>query len=307
MRLILLSLFLSTVFFSTAQNGRYLDREIQIEADNDAFTGNLYLDQYYSQGSYGKYRVLDTLRTKKLIKSIGLNHRIYTPSNVSLTDVEQFDRPYAGHLTISGSLAFFDEKSATFYGLELGTMGKSSLAQPIQEGWHKTFGFGAPEGWKYQINDSPIINGQFQYARVLAGGKHIQLLSESNLAAGTAFTNVRQEVMLRVGKFFSVKESVLYGSNVGHKKFKSEVTRESILFVAFGPEYVFYNSTIEGNLIGEESVHTEEIIPWVRQWRVGAMFAWSSFDFSMIAYFRSAENTKANVHRYVGFRFSQRF
>ncbi len=307
MRLILLFLFLSTVFFSSAQNGRYLDREIQIEADNDAFTGNLYLDQYYSQGSYGKYRVLDTLRTKKLIKSIGLNHRIYTPSNVSLTDVELFDRPYAGHLTVSGSLAFFDEESVTFYGLELGTMGKSSLAQPIQEGWHKAFGFGAPEGWEYQINDSPIINGQFQYARVLLDRSHIQLLSESNLAAGTAFTNARQEVMVRVGKFFSVKESVLYGSNLGHTKFKSQETRESILFVAFGPEYVFYNSTIEGNLIGEESVHTEEIIPWVRQWRVGAMFAWSSFDFSMIAYFRSPENTKADAHRYVGFRFSQRF
>lgn len=303
----LLTIFLLTVFFSKAQNGRYLDREIQIQVDNDAFTGNIYLDQYYSQGSYGRYRVLDTTRHKKLIKSISLNHRIYTPDNVGLKLVENFDRPYAGNFSLTGLLSLFDSKSALSYGLELGVMGKASLAEAVQEGWHNFFGFGTPEGWDYQINNSPIINGQFQYARSLLSGGNIEIISESNVTAGTAFTNARQEIMLRLGKFLSLEKSVQYGSNLGHSKLKSQTTVESIFFIAYGPEYVFYNSTIQGNIVGQPSVHTEEVIPWVRQLRIGGMFSWSSFDLSILAYFRSPENTKAHDHKYVGFLFSQRF
>lgn len=307
MRLLLLIhiLFISNLL--AAQNGRYLDREIQIEADNDAFTLNVYLDKYYSQGSYGRYRVVDTTGHMKKVKSIALNHRIFTPQYIWLTDVEQFDRPYAGQLSVTGALAYYDKRSAVEYGLELGVMGKASLAEPIQTGWHDIFGMTKPEGWEYQINNSPIINGYLKYAHLLVRAGNVQILSESNAAAGTAFTFARQEVVLRLGKFNDLDNSVLYGSNLGHKQRKSKETVETIIFGAIGPEYVFYNSTIEGNLIGPESVHTEEIVPLVWQGRVGAMFAWSSFDLALIYYYQSVETVGAVDHKYVGIRLSQRF
>ncbi len=307
MRLILLLTVLLTSISVYAQNGRYLDREIQIEADNDAFTLNVYLDKYYSQGSYGRYRVVDTTGYMKKVKSIALNHRIYTPQNVWLTNVEQFDRPYAGQLSVTGALAYYDTRSAVEYALELGVMGKASLAEPIQTGWHDIFGMAKPEGWEYQINNSPIINGYVKYAHLLLRAGNIQILSESNVAAGTAFTFARQDVILRLGKFNDLDQSVQYGSNLGHKKKKSKVTHETILFAAFGPEYVFFNSSIEGNIIGPESVHTEEIVPLVWQGRVGGMFAWSSFDLALIYYFRTVETKGAVDHKYVGIRLSQRF
>lgn len=298
-------LFISLSVYS--QDGRYLDREIQIEADNDAFTGDIYADKYYSQGSFGRYRVVDTTGFMKKIKSIALNHRIYTPHYIWQTNVEDFDRPYAGQLSVTGSLAYFDKNSAIEYGLELGVMGKASLAEPIQKGWHKTFGMGRPEGWDYQINNSPIINGYFKYARILIRAGNAQILSESNVAAGTAFTYARQDLMLRIGKFKNMNESIQHGANLGAKKKKSKYTQETILFGAIGPEYVFYNSTIEGNIIGPKSIHTEEIVPWVLQGRVGAMFAWSSFDLAVIYYFRTVETVGAIKHKYVGIRLSQRF
>jgi hypothetical protein len=307
MRIVLLLNILLLTISVYAQNGRYLDREIQIEADNDAFTLDLYADQYYSQGSYGRYRVVDTTGFMKTIKSIALNHRIYTPRFVFLKDVEQFDRPYAGQLSVTGSLTFYDKRSVREVGLELGVMGKASLAEPIQVGWHKFFGMTQPEGWDYQINNSPIINGYFKYAHLLVRAGNIQILSESNAAAGTAFVYGRQDVVVRLGKFKDLDESVQYGANLGSKKKKSKYTQETILFGAIGPEYVFYNSTIEGNIIGEPSIHTEEIVPWVLQGRVGAMFAWSSFDLAVMYYFRTVETKGAVDHKYVGIRLSKRF
>lgn len=307
MRIILLLHILLISISLPAQNGRYLDREIQIEADNDAFTGDIYADKYYSQGSYGRYRVVDTTGFMKKIKSIALNHRIYTPQYIWQTDVEDFDRPYAGQLSVTGSLSYYDKRSAREVGLELGMMGKASLAEPIQKGWHKTFGMGRPEGWAYQINNSPIINGYFKYAHLLVRAGNVQILSESNAAAGTAFVYGRQDVVIRLGKFKDLDQSVQYGANLGTKKKKSKQTQETILFGAFGPECVLYNSTIEGNALGKPSVHTEERVPWVWQGRAGAMFAWSSFDLAVIYYFRSVETVGAVRHKYVGIRLSQRF
>ena len=254
MRLLYFFILRLSVLIGFAQNEPYLQKEIQISLDNDSF-GNLLVDQYYSQGIYARYRVLDTTKRKKLIKSIGLNHRIYTNSSISLMDVELFDRPYAGHLTVSRSMAYFDEQCLVRYGLELGVMGKASLAQFIQEKGHNFFGVDIPQGWKYQVNNSPIINGHFQYVHAFIRRQAFQLLSESNALLGTAFTNIKSELVFKAGKFFKINKSIHYGSNIGHEKIKSPVLREWIFFFTFGPEYVVYNSTIEGNIIGKK-IHT---------------------------------------------------
>lgn len=307
MRRGLLICILAGALSVAGQDGRYLDREIQIEVDNDAFTLNIYLDQYYSQGSYGKYRVVDTTGRHKKIKWVGLNHRIFTPRGTWQEDVDNFDRPYAGQLSVSAGMTHYFRKSYINYALEAGVMGKASLAEPIQRGWHKFFGMGIPQGWDYQINNSPMLNAYFNYAHLLVRAGNLQILSEFNGAGGTDFTYARPEIMVRIGKFKPLSGSVQYGANLGHEKRKSKVTHETILFIAFGPEYVFYNSTIEGNLIGQPSQHTETLEPWVYQTRVGGMLSWSSFDLALIYYRRSVETVGAQNHKYVGVRLSQRF
>ena len=307
MRQIYILILLLSSPLVVAQNGRYLDREFQLELDNDAYTFNVFLNQYYSQGIYARYRVIDTARSTKRVKTISLNHRIYTPNNVGLANVQLFDRPYAGVFSITGSMSNYAPKSVLEYSLELGGMGRYSLAGPIQTTWHDWFGFGEPQGWDYQINDAPVINGYFKYAQILVNAGNLQIVSESNAALGTTYSNVRQEVMIRLGKFKPLNESISYGSNIGHKKKVSKFTQETVLFVAFGPEYVAHNSTIEGNFIGKESVHTEERTPWLTQTRIGALFAWSSFDLVVVYYLRSQENEDALNHRWVGVKLSQRF
>lgn len=301
---LLISLF---PIVSFSQNGRYLDREIQIEADNDAFTLDFQIDQYYSQGSFGKYRVVDTSGYRKRILWIGLNHRIFTPRGVSLTEVENFDRPYAGQLSVSGGMSWFDERASYEYALELGVMGPASMAEPIQTGWHKFFGMTIPEGWDYQINNSLILNGYIKTGQLLVKAGNIQILGEGHVGIGTVFNYARPEIVMRLGNFKQIDQSVFYGANLGHKQYKSPTTVETIVFMAYGPEIVLTNATIEGNLTGRASEHTEEIEELVHQFRVGVLMSWSSFDLGLIYYRRSVETMGAQNHKYVGVRLSQRF
>ncbi|MEM6393840.1 MAG: lipid A deacylase LpxR family protein [Planctomycetota bacterium] len=100
-----------------------------------------------------------------------LGHRIYTPVTIE-TRAPLFDeRPYAGYL-YGGAFLQYDNLTptgpangvATLTHLEvnLGLIGNSALAEPIQVGIHDQFDSPDPLGWSNQLEDEPTF--QF-YAR----------------------------------------------------------------------------------------------------------------------------------------------
>ncbi len=307
MRLLILAASIILAFYSYAQNGRWLDREISLQLDNDAFTLDIYLDRYYSQGTYLRYRVLDTTKLHKRVKGVSFNHRIFTNQSISLTDTSLYDRPFAGHLTFSGFLSFYHPKHVWTIDAEVGYMGKPSLAEPIQTYWHRWFGFGEPKGWPFQINDAPVVNAHFNWIQSLAGNENIELLANYNLALGTAFNYSSAHLIIRGGKLKPIKESVLTGGNLGSEKLKSATQVETNLFIKLGPEYVIYNSAIEGNLTGPESVLTRTAEKWVLDVAGGLLMSWSSFDLSIIYHNRSRETRNSERDAWMEILFSQRF
>ena len=284
-------------------------REITLIVDNDVYT-SLFRDQYYSSGLFGTFRWLhDSDQQSKIIRSITLIQRMYTPHLVSYARIEQMDRPYAGLI----SLLFAHEKLSSTYALlhevELGWMGPGSMTGTIQEHWHKAFNMPLPQGWQYQIQNSPIINYYNEYNRSLYQIKNLEIISESNLAVGTVFNNFRQELLFRLGNFRSIDQGVLYRGQLGKVKPKSktQVADEVFLFYAPGLEYNAYNATIEGNIIGKTPPHTEEAERWIVQHRFGLYFSWASFDMTIDYYRRTKETSEALPHQYAGVKLSTRF
>ncbi|MEO9484405.1 MAG: lipid A deacylase LpxR family protein [Ekhidna sp.] len=306
---ILFLLLLATLSFSQK---KYLIRELQVENDNDAYTLDLTRDQYYSNGVAIRYRILmDSSKWKngmaKVIRSYDLNHRIYSPRHLFWEDSADMDRPYAGQLTLSVSNQYYYKKGAYLKAkLELGWMGPSLNTAELQYGWHKTFGMQLPLGWQYEINDAPIINTYGTYAHTLFGGKSLDVMSESNLALGTTFTHIRQELTVRLGTFKPIQHSTHYNGVLGIEN-KAPGNHEFYFFLSPGMEYVAYNATIEGNLIGKESIYTETREPWVFQMRAGIMASWTKFDFALLYYRRTEETTEARFHKFMGIRMNQRF
>ncbi len=302
-------LFLSS-FLGEAQ--KILKRELQVENDNDAYTLNFSRDQYYSQGVALRYRILtDTSKWKptleKKVRSYVLNHRFYTAKHLWWEDTTEMDRPYAGQITLSATNEYYFKNSSYIYlELELGWMGPALRMGDLQYNWHKLFGMQLPLGWDYQIEDSPIINIYGKYAKALLQGEDMDLSTESNFAFGTGFSHVRQEFVYRLGNFLPIHQSTQYNGAIGRVN-KGPKQFEGYFFLSPGVEYVTYNSTIEGGIVGPESVFTKTSEKWVFQTRAGVLLSWTKFDFALFYYRRTKETPESTYHKYVGIRMAQRF
>lgn len=290
---------------------KILKHEAQLIIDNDLFTGDIEKDQYYSSGIYGIFRHLkDSSENAKIIRSYQLNHQMYTPSWIGEEILAFTDRPYAGVLSLSAANEYYFTNNHYLKAqIELGWMGPKALVGETQRIWHRWFGIAEPVGWKYQIEDSPVINLNFTHVNSYFVDESLEISGETNLRLGTTFNLMRYDLIIRLGKLLPINESAYLRGTLGktNKKNADKSTIESYLFYSPGIEHVFYNATLEGNLFGKESIYTTPAIKWIWQHRLGAMFSWPVFDFGMTIYWRQKENIEATNHNYVGLSFNYRF
>lgn len=305
-------LFLCLLSIGAFAQKKHLNKEFQVENDNDAYTFNLTRDQYYSNGVALRFRYLtdsskwaDEL-TKK-IRSFELNHRVYSPRHLFWEDSADMDRPYAGQLTVAMAHEYyFESQSYLKAKLELGWMGPALRTGDLQYNWHRALGMQLPLGWQYEINDAPIINAYGTYAKTLLRGKSLDLTAETNIALGTTFSHLRQEFLIRWGNSKPIQHSTQYNGVLGIEN-NGPAEHEIYVFISPGIEFVEYNATIEGNRVGKASIYTETAEPWVFQMRAGLLISWTKFDFGLILYRRTKETTEAQFHKYVGIRLNHRF
>ncbi len=295
----------------TAGQGKILKYECQLVVENDAFTGDLVQDQYYSSGIYATYRHLkDSSAKAKIIRSYQLNHQMYTPSWIGEKNLALTDRPYAGvaFFSIANEYYFF-KGSYLKAGVDIGWMGPKVLMGATQKTWHSWFGMPEPQGWQYQMEDTPMINLNLAHVSSYFSSKYFEVSGESTLMLGSIYNLARYDLILRAGKLKPMNESAYLRSSLGNKEQRSadKITVESYFFYSPGIEYVIYNATLQGNLIGKESIYTTDATKLVWQHRAGVMFSWSVFDFGLISYWRRKENPEATNHNYVGIRLNYRF
>ncbi len=313
MRSYLIAVFISLVcnYHLCGQAIKYLKNEATLLVENDAFTLNLYKDQYYSSGIFPAFRfVKDTTAQRKIIQSIQLNHRIYTPKDIMWRNEDLFDRPYAGQLSATLSReAYLHAHQYLKIAIELGWMGPSNGVGNMHRYWHKILNMGVPKGWGYQINDTPIALIHLKYGHSLLQFRRIEILSETNLTAGTTNNLVRQEVTFRFGRFFSIDRSSYFSGQLGSGKKLLKIPEMNEIYVFYAPGYerVFYNASIDGNFIGDASLFVSSSKKNVIQHRYGIMMSWPSFDLGMTGYIRSPETIESTGHYYVGVRMNQRF
>lgn len=307
----ILSITFLLVWLASFSQPRILKMEAQLIVDNDAFTGDLNQDQYYSSGIFPTFRILrDSGEKAKVIRSYQINHRMYTPSWIGWDRLERFDRPYAGVFSISAANEYYFLKGRYLkVELEMGILGPHAYVGNAQRTWHQWFGMPDPNGWKYQINDQPMVNLQLKWVEPLFYAKKVDLFSESSVATGTVFNYFRQDLIFRIGDLKPIHQSAYLSASLGNKgeKKRHQLVQEAYLFYSPGLEWVGYNATLEGNFIGDPSVYTVKATQWVWQHRAGFMFSWPVFDLGITAAWRTRENREANHHNYVGIRLNQRF
>lgn len=93
------------------------------------------------------------LVSRNVIVSLGQN--IFTPQDLTRSDLIEDDRPYAGWLY--GGLGFRRRGPGIMDTLELqfGFIGEPSLGEPTQTLVHKLRGIEKPNGWRHQLKTEP--------------------------------------------------------------------------------------------------------------------------------------------------------
>lgn len=171
-------------------------------------------DRYYTNGLgaavlWQKPEWAPSLDAKGVAFGLGFGHEIYTPANLLLNPPDPNDQPYAGYLYGSALLQRETAGGGTSahldaLRLDLGVVGPSAQAQPLQTAIHDSFTGDDPSGWGSQLSDE--FAAQLGYRRKLridlgeyAERVRGQLIPAVELNVGTVHRNVGASVLYRVG------------------------------------------------------------------------------------------------------------
>jgi hypothetical protein len=146
-----------------------------------------------------------------------LGQNIYTPENISRSDLIADDRPYAGWLY--GAASVHAETRQHLLGrkldvldtveMQLGMIGPLSLAEPTQKTVHELIATTRPRGWDHQLDTEPGIaliaerKWRTPETKLGAGGIAFDVLPHLGAALGNVYTHVNAGAMARIGRNLS--------------------------------------------------------------------------------------------------------
>ena len=129
---------------------------LNLDVENDLY---FFTDEYYSSGIFIETGKLIEKDSIKKIKTLELGQEIYTPSDTDSKDFENFDYPFGGWTFLNFALQTEKKNNrALEYGLQIGLTGKWSLADKIQNIYHKKIINADIPTWEAQIPNAAHFN-----------------------------------------------------------------------------------------------------------------------------------------------------
>jgi hypothetical protein len=290
-------------------------KAIQIRSDNDFYV-NPFLDEYYSNGLYLKFRFLKPGTEANFTKSIysfELGQAIYTPSKDYKASSYRQDRPFAAYLFAGFSFEKY-RKDRQFIQSEIqvGILGPSALGEQSQAFLHRTFGMAETRGWDYQIQDQFGLNINVQILRSVfyTFDRHVDFNLFSKGELGTVSDRINLGFLSRIGFNYlnPIQHTALFQSNMG-KENNAYSGNEVYFFLKPSIAYVFYDATLSGSLFKDKSPVVFDALPIQSSMEVGLEVASKRFNVSYSIFFLSQkpDNDLAKGHQFGRIEISYRF
>ena len=175
--------------------------QVLFENDGSFLKPNELEDRHYTNGAALDF-AFKTRTLQGWIDGLGLAsdgaaagvfvaHEIYTPEDLSRTDPDPDDRPYAGYLY--GGLYAQNEVHRGGYDtldhlqMNLGVVGPSSLAEEVQKYIHENFSGNDPFGWDAQLGDELAANLVYRRTARWSLTRHLHRYSIAHVPSGDAY------------------------------------------------------------------------------------------------------------------------
>lgn len=186
----------------------------------------------------------------------GIMQLMYTPNDISKTEPDPNDFPYAGALFGIRSLHSANPVKKYSFNTELqfGLIGPLSLAKETQIAIHKLINYQRPMGWGHQLPADIVLNINFTAEKQLwQHKKWIELMGGSQIKAGTMISSLSAYSLIRIGKMNPYFDGFISRYS-GSKRMGIEEKQRWQAFVIMKPriDYQFHNSLISGGYFNKE-------------------------------------------------------
>ncbi len=242
------------------------------------------------------FRQLGSTRT-----SYALGQSIFTPKDISRSDLIVDDRPYAGWLYFAvGLLSDSREREGPFSNrldsleLNLGVVGPASLAEQVQKAIHKLTESPPPQGWHHQLENEPgimlIYDRQWQGELNLElNGLKLDLTPHVGGALGNVLTYAAAGVTLRFGRNLhrDYGAPLIRPSSPGSGFFKAGPGFGWYLFAGIEGRAILQNIFLDGNTFKQS--HSVDKEPLVADFQAGFALTWRRYRFSFTNIYRTQE------------------
>jgi len=200
-----------------------------------------------------------------------LTQLMFSPRDLTLSNPDPTDHPYAGLLYLGITTHLQRENSLNSLKLIAGLAGPDAFAGDVQKFVHRIEGYNDPQGWAYQIKNEPVVNlfYEYRYKQALTSPDSdlgIELIPMGGAFLGNYLIQAETDAQCRIGyhlpKDFGT--TVLRGS--GYLPFPQEdKVRHAWGIYAFaggGASLVARNLVLDGNTFAHSrSVEKRPFLP----------------------------------------------
>lgn len=238
---------------------------------------------------------------------------MFVPSDITVANPPLNERPYAGWLYGSIGLGVELGKQLDQFGVSLGIVGPSSLAEQTQKFIHDVVGADEPQGWDTQLGDELGINLAYQrswrrFATTTFLGNQLDFTPHAGAALGNVFTYANAGVTLRYGEQLPSDYGPprIQPGLPGSADFAPVSDFGWYLFAGIEGRAVAHNIFLDGNTFRDSRSVDKE--PLVGDLQFGFVLDWSDIRFSYTHVLRSREfQAQENNDNFGAFSVSVKF
>lgn len=136
-------------------------------------------------------------------------HKMFTPENLSESELLPDDRPYAGYLYFGSAWQHAGANFLHHIQIDIGLVGPITRASFLQKRIHDNYGGGIPQGWKHQLSNEPTVQLWLQqkwrysfpiYSTANAtAGIGFQVIPGARVGMGTVHRRFEADGIVRLG------------------------------------------------------------------------------------------------------------
>lgn len=216
--------------------------------------------------------------------TLSLRQLMVTPEDITVAEPQFNDIPYAGHLSLSGTLWSWSADTITGFGTHIGVIGPESGAESIQKWVHKATGSDKPRGWDNQLGTDVVGGVQAAHGRKLLQTGQSDNIEQRVSVIGSGLlssfrTSAKTGLIWQLGRHLPMNFAPDYAGTSSTIALPGSFTESGSswsVFIGFGVEYVGY-SYIDDNA---DSYRFDEG-PLIGQLGLGATWQWNHLQASV--------------------------